>query len=286
MPAAETHTNPLIGVTARAAMRPGLIGVRPDALLREVATAMVVHQVHAVVVGDAAVVSDLALVRAAVADGAESVQAGPLAGDHLPVVAAEAGLDEVAAVMATSRTAHVLVNDDSGVPAGMLSTLDIVAILGADAPTAARGVRPSPARPALSDPRLDRALVRERMHPGVVTCAPATPLGVVAATMAHRRLHAMVVLGLQPAGASDVLLWGVLESLDLAGAARTWNSAREAGDLTRRDPVVIDDSDTMLEAARLMDRHDASHLIVADRSGRPSGMLSTLDVAGVLASDG
>jgi CBS domain-containing protein len=31
-----------------------------------------------------------------------------------------------------------------------------------------------------------------------------------------------------------------------------------------------------------MDEHDVTHLIVAD-SGRPIGILSTLDVAGVLA---
>jgi CBS domain-containing protein len=33
---------------------------------------------------------------------------------------------------------------------------------------------------------------------------------------------------------------------------------------------------------RLMDEHDIAHLIVADR-GRPIGVVSSLDVAGVLA---
>ena len=36
------------------------------------------------------------------------------------------------------------------------------------------------------------------------------------------------------------------------------------------------------EAVRLMDEHDIAHLIVVDR-GRPVGILSTLDIAGVVA---
>jgi CBS domain-containing protein len=48
------------------------------------------------------------------------------------------------------------------------------------------------------------------------------------------------------------------------------------------EPVTVEPSLPLDEALRLMAEHDTAHLIVADRA-RPIGILSTLDVAGVLA---
>jgi CBS domain-containing protein len=48
------------------------------------------------------------------------------------------------------------------------------------------------------------------------------------------------------------------------------------------EPVVVEPKLSLAEATRLMDEHDTAHLVVVD-DGRPVGMVSSLDVAGVLA---
>jgi CBS domain-containing protein len=55
-----------------------------------------------------------------------------------------------------------------------------------------------------------------------------------------------------------------------------------AGEIAVAEPVTVEPSLPLDEAIRLMDEHETAHLIVAD-GGRPVGVLSMLDVAGILA---
>jgi CBS domain-containing protein len=53
-----------------------------------------------------------------------------------------------------------------------------------------------------------------------------------------------------------------------------------AGELAASDVVAVDPADTLEHAAQLMAEHDTAHLIVVSPvTGRPVGILSTLDVA-------
>jgi crotonyl-CoA carboxylase/reductase len=126
-------------------------------------------------------------------------------------------------------------------------------------------------------PALTHVLVRDCMHPGVLTCAPDDTLRHVAAVMANHRVHAVVITrtGDRPIG--------VLSDLDvvMALAAGAECTASEAA---ATEPVTVSSHEPLLGAAQLMSEHGVSHLVVLDRaSGYPLGVLSTLDVAGVYA---
>jgi CBS domain-containing protein len=98
--------------------------------------------------------------------------------------------------------------------------------------------------------------------------------------MSLHHVHTIVVTN--PADGS---LWGILSDgallsalLDGDGDERT---LREVAD---RDLSTISANEPLTTAAELMRDRGIAHLVVRDaESGRPTGMLSTLDVAGILA---
>jgi CBS domain-containing protein len=133
-------------------------------------------------------------------------------------------------------------------------------------------------------PSLDQLLVADAMHPGVVTCPLETPLRDVAWMMGAYRIHAVVVFG-EP-GADGPELWGVVSDLDLVEAAAAGDfEERTAAGIAATPVLMVEPVDTLTRAAQIMSEHEVAHLIVVDHSsGRPIGMLSTLDVARRLGS--
>jgi len=128
---------------------------------------------------------------------------------------------------------------------------------------------------------LDTTRVAEVMHEGVLDCAPQTPLAEVAALMASRSVHCVVVDGLErdPRG-GEHLVWGLVSDRELMAAASDSRLDAPAGEVAAGEVVTVEPADTAREAARLMAEHECSHLIVTDpRSGRPLGVVSSLDVA-------
>jgi CBS domain-containing protein len=126
--------------------------------------------------------------------------------------------------------------------------------------------------------------VAEAMHVGVLTCQLDAPLLEVARTMAEHRVHCVVACderGLDEAGS----LWGVVSDLDLVAAASARAMGTGTAGQTAVTPVVTVAADESLDrAAQLMTEHAVTHLVVVDARGkRPVGVLSTLDVARVLA---
>jgi CBS domain-containing protein len=125
-------------------------------------------------------------------------------------------------------------------------------------------------------------LVADAMRPGILTCDPETTLREVARLMATRRVHCVLVRGVDPPAPAR---FAVLSDLDLARA--TGDGAVE--NITARDvawsPVITVAPDATLQhAAGLMARHTSTHLVVTERDTRtPVGVLSTLDVAAALA---
>jgi CBS domain-containing protein len=134
-------------------------------------------------------------------------------------------------------------------------------------------------------PTLAGLRVIDAMHPGLISCSPSTPLRAVARMMALYRVHAILVTAHGEEELPGPGRWGIVSDAALLHAA-------EAGDLDEQEsasiaasPVLtIASSDELARAAHLMTEHEASHLIVVERrSGRPIGVLSTLDVARALA---
>jgi CBS domain-containing protein len=131
-------------------------------------------------------------------------------------------------------------------------------------------------------PRIRHARVKDAMHPGVVTCSPDTPLRDVARTMAARHIHAVVVS--EPAERGVPVAWGVVSALDLVAGVLDRGEELCAADVAASEPVRVSTDDSLERASQLMAEHAVDHLIVVGaHDGRPAGVLSTLDVAGVLA---
>jgi signal-transduction protein with cAMP-binding, CBS, and nucleotidyltransferase domain len=127
---------------------------------------------------------------------------------------------------------------------------------------------------------LDATRVGDAMHDGVLSCSADTPLSAVAELMAAHGVHCVVV-----AESDDVGVWGVISDLDLVAASGVRDlDAQSAGGSAATPALAIRPDDTLQRAAQMMTEHAAAHLLVVDDgSGKPVGVLSTLDVARVLA---
>jgi CBS domain-containing protein len=125
----------------------------------------------------------------------------------------------------------------------------------------------------------------DAMHPGMISCPPETPLRTVARMMASYRVHAIVVHAHDddelPGGES----WGVVTDVDLVRAAVDENvDALTAKQVAATPALTVSSIDPLERALQLMTEHEVTHVIVVERhSGRPIGVLSTLDVARALA---
>ena len=291
MTVAETQTNPLLATKARQAMHPGVIGVPPRATVREVAAVMAVRGIHAVAVagsrpGQHAMLTDLALVGAILENDPATHRAEDVAAVVLPTVAPGDSLADVARVVVERRSGHARVADDRAAPAaGIVSAFDLVAVVGGHDPRASSGVRPAAARPALSEHRLDHVQVRDVMHPGIVSCPPATPTREVAATMAVHRVHCVAIGGVQRSGPSggERLVWGLVDAMDVVASTLDWDPGRVAAEMARRDLILVEEDETVETAARLMVEHGLAHLVAVDGAGLPAGVISTVDVCAVCA---
>ncbi|HWH05848.1 MAG TPA: CBS domain-containing protein [Gaiellaceae bacterium] len=138
----------------------------------------------------------------------------------------------------------------------------------------------------IPSPSLGALTVGDAMHHGVVTCRRDLSLRGVARIMAGHRVHCVVVTDDGEAGGSG--LWGVVSDLDLVAAAYARALDEQTADGSAATPVVlVTPGETLERAAQLMTEHGVSHLVVVDPlTGKPLGVLSTLDIARVLADGG
>ena len=136
-----------------------------------------------------------------------------------------------------------------------------------------------------SDTELQKLRVVDAMHPGVIACPFETSLQTVARMMATYRVHAVVVLAHEGDEIPGSAIWGVVSDTDLLRAARAPDfDAQTANELAATPALTVASSESLERAVQLMVEHELSHLIVVERrSGRPIGVLSTLDVARALA---
>jgi CBS domain-containing protein len=141
---------------------------------------------------------------------------------------------------------------------------------------------PQPIAQGFAAPAFDDATVVDAMRIGIISCAPATPLRDVARIMATYRIHCVVVSEME--GGKPL---GVISDTDLAAAAVSGAPESTAGQLAGTESVSVAADDSLARAAQLMAEHGVSHLVVIQpHSGHPVGVLSALDLAGVLAWGG
>ena len=133
-------------------------------------------------------------------------------------------------------------------------------------------------------PSLAEATVADAMHPGILTCDPGTALTDVARLMAVRRVHCVAVMHPPHDRSSEPYVWGIVSDLDLLRAHLGDGAQDTAGDAARQPAISVKATMALRDAARLMVTHQVSHLVVVHADTlRPVGVISTLDVAGVLA---
>jgi CBS domain-containing protein len=132
-------------------------------------------------------------------------------------------------------------------------------------------------------PSLAHATVADAMHPGIMTCDPDTPVTQVARMMASHHVHCIAVMGLSHEH-GETLVWGIISDLDLVRAGIAAGGEETAASMATTPIITVSPATPLRDAAELMLTHHTPHALVVDPAKqRPIGMLSTLDVAGILA---
>ena len=133
-------------------------------------------------------------------------------------------------------------------------------------------------------PSIEHATVAQAMHPGVLSCEASATLREVARMMAGRHVHCIAVMGLSKDEHAERLVWGVISDLDLVRAALRAGADQLAGALATQPVITVEPSMPLRQAGELMLTRGVSHLVVVEPElQRPVGILSTTDIAGVLA---
>jgi CBS domain-containing protein len=133
-------------------------------------------------------------------------------------------------------------------------------------------------------PSFDHARVADAMRPRVLTCEPGTPLMAVAQRMASEHVHAIVVLTEAAEADREIerLPWAVITDRDILRSAAVV-ADRTAGDVATGEVLSAHPDERLPDVAQRMLEHGTSHAVVVEpRTGRPVGVLSTLDIAGIL----
>jgi CBS domain-containing protein len=131
-----------------------------------------------------------------------------------------------------------------------------------------------------------KKLVRDLMHPGLLTCRPDATLGQVSVMLTQHHVHALIVAD------RDGRPLGVISDYDLL--AGEWLSADSQSLATMRDltagelmssPIdTIEASMPLGEAVHLLIENDINRLVVTE-NGVPSGVISTSDFVASIAGE-
>ena len=133
-------------------------------------------------------------------------------------------------------------------------------------------------------PALEHAIVADAMHRGVMACDPDATVIEVARIMATHHVHSLAVMGVSADGAGEALAWGVVTDRDVLSAGMRDEDGRTARELARHSVLTVEPATPLREAGELMLATGDSHLLVVHPDTQhPVGIVSTLDVAGVLA---
>ena len=133
-------------------------------------------------------------------------------------------------------------------------------------------------------PSFEHARVADAMRPRVLTCEPQTTMVTVAQRMASEHVHAIVVLRetIDAEGAVGRRPWGIISDRDVLHCADVIED-RVADDVAMGGVLLVHPDDRLTDVAeRMLDQHTSHAIVVEPRTDRPVGVLSTLDIAGIL----
>jgi CBS domain-containing protein len=146
------------------------------------------------------------------------------------------------------------------------------------------GANVQPFQGSYLTPTFEHATVADAMHPGILSCPPNATLTAVARVMATHRIHCVAVMGIPADDHGESLVWGIITDLDIVKARLKGDAEPTAGELAVSPAVTIETGEPLRTAAQMMAERGLTHLVVVSAAlGRPVGILSGLDVAGVLA---
>ena len=132
-------------------------------------------------------------------------------------------------------------------------------------------------------PHFDHATVADAMHPGILSCEPDASVTEVARMMSTHHVHSIMVRAATDSPTDEPSLWGIVSDFDLLRAGVRPDSPETAADLAVRPFLRIDTTAALRDAVQLMLAEGASHVVAINpTTERPVGILSTLDIAGVL----
>jgi CBS domain-containing protein len=133
-------------------------------------------------------------------------------------------------------------------------------------------------------PPLEYATVADAMHPGIVCCLAGAPLRAVARIMASHHVHCVAVMGLGEGEVGEPPIWGLIYDRDVLRAGMRIGEDETAAGLAHQPVITVQPTCSLRAAGELMLTRAATHLVVVHPETQlPLGMLSALDVAGVLA---
>jgi CBS domain-containing protein len=125
-------------------------------------------------------------------------------------------------------------------------------------------------------PTFAHARVADAMRSGVIACPPDSSLRTVARMMATNHVHSVVVTA---GGEAPIAVISEHELLDAAGS----DPEDVRAESIAVEPVTVSLDDPVSRAVELMLEHRVSHLLVVSAAGHGLGVISALDVAGVMA---
>jgi len=132
-------------------------------------------------------------------------------------------------------------------------------------------------------PHFEHATVADAMHPGILSCDADATLTEVARMMSSHHVHCIVVRGAAESQAGESV-WGIISDFDLLRAGMNPDAPDTAAALAGQPIISVETSTPLRDAAQLMLANGVSHVVgVEPGTHRPVGILSTLDIAGVLA---
>ena len=261
-------------------MHRGVVSCPSEMALEAVARTMASHRVHCVIgLGDVTeddtrmwgVISDRDIVAAAATESGYRTAGGSACTEAL-TIGPERSVRQAAEVMAEHGVTHLVVTSGDK-PVGVVSTLDVAAVMG--------GLASLP-------PATDPSLVSGLMTTPVFTVGPETPLVEVAALLVTRRISGVpVVRGDEVVGVvseSDVVPTGspttrgrLSRLLGPAERPPSPSASRTAQSVMSSHPITIGPSEEAATAARVMTEHDVARLPVV-AAGRVVGILSRSDL--------
>ena len=125
--------------------------------------------------------------------------------------------------------------------------------------------------------------VADVMSAPIPACAGDLDVVTAARLMLDERIHAIAVMGDAPHVGEDPPVIGVLSDLDLVAALEAGGALGTLAEIADEPVLSIPSDATLNIAARQMRDERTRHLIVvAPNSGRPVGVLSTLDIIQVV----